>query len=266
MTRCFLLLLVGVLFAAALLAPASPASAQDSLRVLSYNIHHGEGTDGALDLERVARVIRAERPDVVLLQEVDSVTARTGRVDQAARLAELTGLSYTAFGRFMAYDGGAYGMAVLSAHPFEEVEVVRLPDGAEPRASVVARLQPGEGWPLMTFANVHLYRTRAERLEQARALLDHLNEEEGPAVLGGDFNSQPGGTVMRLVGAKGWKLPAKPGGAHRTWPSVQPETEIDFVLYRPAEAFEVSVHRVIDEPLASDHRPVLLVLTRADAP
>lgn len=236
--------------------------AGDTLRVLAYNIHHGEGTDGQLDLARVARVIRAQRPDVVLLQEIDSVTARTEQVDQAQQLAGQTGLPHVAFGRFMAYDGGAYGMAILSAHPIMSQENVRLPDGAEPRTSVVARIQP-VGWPAMVFANVHLYRTAEERYAQTQRLVEHLADEPAPVIVGGDFNSEPDGAVMRLFESH-WTVPTKPVDARRTWPAQNPEVEIDYILYRPADQFRVVAHRVIAETDASDHRPVLLVLTRVD--
>src|SRR5687768_15481548 len=73
------------------------------LRVLTYNIHHGEGVDGRLDLERIARVITAEEPDLVALQEVDVKTRRTGGVDQAAELARLTGMHF-AFGKAIDYE------------------------------------------------------------------------------------------------------------------------------------------------------------------
>ena len=50
---------------------ADQAPVPGTLRVLTYNIHHGEGTDGKLDLDRIARVIKAAEPDIVALQEVD---------------------------------------------------------------------------------------------------------------------------------------------------------------------------------------------------
>lgn len=66
--------------------------ASDALRVLTYNIHHGEGTDGVLDLERIAGVIKGASPDLVALQEVDVGAERTGGVDQAGELGRLTGM------------------------------------------------------------------------------------------------------------------------------------------------------------------------------
>ena len=54
--------------------PPSP----HALRALTYNLHHGEGTDGRVDLERIAGIVRAAQPDLVAFQEVDRRATRTG--------------------------------------------------------------------------------------------------------------------------------------------------------------------------------------------
>ena len=74
-----------------------------TLRVLSYNIHHGEGVDESLDLERIARVIRSVEPDLVALQEVDKGTERTNRVAQAGELSRLCGMQVV-FGRNIEFE------------------------------------------------------------------------------------------------------------------------------------------------------------------
>lgn len=86
------------------------------LRVLTYNIHHGAGIDGKLDLERIARVIRDARPDIVALQELDRNTQRTRKVDQPAELARLTGLHGT-FGGNIALQGANTAMRCCRAGP-----------------------------------------------------------------------------------------------------------------------------------------------------
>ena len=63
------------------------------VRVLTYNIHHGEGLDGRIDLPRQAAIMTSAAPDLVALQEVDRGTARAGGVDQLAELARLTGMA-----------------------------------------------------------------------------------------------------------------------------------------------------------------------------
>jgi len=102
------------------------AAAESTLRILSYNIHHGRGTDGVVDLERIAGVIRGCAADVVMLQEVDDRTDRTGRIDQTSELARLTGL-HAEFGRQIDYQGGRYGQAILCRTPLEEPRVHVLP-------------------------------------------------------------------------------------------------------------------------------------------
>src|SRR5258707_15896745 len=103
----FLLLLLALVWPGRLLA------APVVVRVLTYNIHHGEGTDGEFDLPRLANVIKSVEPDLVALQEVDEATERASGVDELAELGRLTGM-HTAFGKAMDFQGGAYGVGVLS--------------------------------------------------------------------------------------------------------------------------------------------------------
>ena len=182
---------------------------------------------------------------------------RTRRVDQAAELSALTGLDFR-FGSFMPYQGGAYGMAVLSRLPIVSTTNVRLPDGAEPRTALAVTVElPRSGAPL-TFVGIHFYRTEAERMAQAEGVNAFLAEHAGPAVLAGDFNSVPGPGVMDYLSSR-WSLIDK-GEDAATFPSWAPEREIDFVLVRPANRFEVVSESLLDEPVVSDHRPVVVDL------
>ena len=117
-----------------------------TLRVMSYNIKHGRGNDGVVDLERAAAVIEAAAPDVVTIQEVDESCNRSGNVDEAVWLGERLGMT-PIFGAFMNYDGGRYGMALLSRLPIIEWENHILPPGAEPRSALAARLRLADGAP-----------------------------------------------------------------------------------------------------------------------
>jgi endonuclease/exonuclease/phosphatase family metal-dependent hydrolase len=230
---------------------------KDTLRILAYNTHHGEGMDGVLDLERIARVIAAEEPDLVALQEIDHRVERTGGIDQAAEYGALTDME-PLFGGFMEYQEGEYGMALLSRLPILDWTNHRLPPGEEPRSALTARvLLPGSGREVV-IAGIHLYRTEEERLAQARTLMEVLQGEEGLAILAGDFNSTPGSPVMELLGEE-WEVTAKEGSSF-TFPADGPEREIDFILVRPKGAIRVLEHRVLGEEVASDHRPIFLVL------
>jgi endonuclease/exonuclease/phosphatase family metal-dependent hydrolase len=247
------------------IAPSSTATPPQSqavprsptLRVLAYNIKHGEGMDGAIDLERIARVINALDPDVVALQEVDSVVERTSGVDQTTVLGELTGM-HSVFGTFFDYQGGRYGMALLSKYPFISHTNHLLPKGVEHRAALAGTIRVGDDGPEVIVVGIHLVWTGDERYTQAQRLTEIFRDERRPVILAGDFNSRPDSDVMALLG-ESWHIPDK-GDDHFTFPSDAPDREIDFIIYRPEDRFEVVEHRVIDEPVASDHRPLLLEL------
>lgn len=212
--------------------------------------------DEVLDLDRIAALISDVDPDIVALQEIDSVVTRTNGVDQARVLGELTGMT-SVFGRFMAYQGGAYGMAVLSAWPVVESHNYRLPDGDEPRSSVTVTIESPKTGNHVRVSDIHFYRTEEERLAQAMKLLEYLDDGSIPTILSGDFNSEPGTRVMTYLADQGWQIVDK-GKQSNTFPSYGPEKEIDYMLLKPAAGFRLISHTVLDEPVASDHAPILL--------
>lgn len=247
---------------AALAAFAAAAAAADpkplTLRVVTYNLHHGEGTDGKLDLPRIAAVITALKPDLVALQELDVRTGRTGRVDQPQRLGELTGL-HAAFGRAMDYDGGQYGNAVLSRWPIRSTRTHALPtaEGHEPRCVLEVVVRAGDG-PVVTFLSTHLDHKPdgSVCVRQAQHLAALYADATGPVILAGDLNAVPDSPPVRALRA--WDdLTA--GRGLLTSPSKGAKRQIDYVLARPAGKFKVVEARAVDEPVASDHRPVLVV-------
>jgi endonuclease/exonuclease/phosphatase family metal-dependent hydrolase len=235
------------------------------LRVMSYNIHLGIGMDGKLDLARTAKLIVSHKPDLVALQEVDNKTRRTGGVDQTAELAKLTGL-HGQFGKAMDHDGGQYGEAVLSRWPILKAENFPLPGdlGYEPRAALMVRVGVHQVGPLW-FVGTHLDHTR--NAKQRRMQIDKLDEvllrdDRLPAILAGDFNAEPSSDEMRRV-FKHW-TDAGPSHDQLTWPADKPRMRIDYILYRPQSRWRVLHAEVIDEPLVSDHRPVLVELEYSD--
>lgn len=240
------------------------AAAAEPVRVcaVTYNIHHGEGTDGRLDLPRIANVLKQLEPDLVALQEVDCRTTRSGGVDQAAELGRLTGMHF-AFGKAMDYAGGQYGEAILSREPLTEVHVHALaaPEGKEPRAALAATARVGgaEG-PALRFVATHLDHTSSDlRMAQITALSRALENPAGmPAILAGDLNASPDAPEIRTL-AERW-TDASAGQPQMSFPSDKPKIRIDYLFIRPSGGWRVIESRVIDEPVASDHRPVRVVL------
>src|SRR5690348_11289696 len=105
------------------------------LRLMTYNIRHGRGVDGRVDLGRIAEVVAEHAPDVVLLQEVDYGRFRSGIADQADVLARRLGLE-ARFAPCMDHDDdGHYGIATLTRLPMVSSSKVELPRAANVRLS-----------------------------------------------------------------------------------------------------------------------------------
>jgi endonuclease/exonuclease/phosphatase family metal-dependent hydrolase len=233
-----------------------------TVRVVTYNIHHGEGTDGRFDLSRLASVVTSVNPDLVALQEVDQGTERASGVSELTELARLTHM-HPAFGKAMDYLGGQYGVAVLSRWPLLRTDNAPLPSVAdrEPRTALSVEVNTGKHGPLIQFTSTHLDQMRdpGNRLAQARYLNERLVHEDGQAtILAGDMNARPGTEVMDLFDEQ-WNDPPADDPSP-TWPNGRPRSRVDYVLVRPASNWRVIESRIIDEPVASDHRPLLVVL------
>jgi endonuclease/exonuclease/phosphatase family metal-dependent hydrolase len=251
------LILLGVLCACC--GQSFSAELPDELRVLTYNIHHGEGVDGKIDLPRIADVIKSVKPDVVALQEVDQGTQRTARVDQPAELARLTGLK-AIFARNIDWQGGGYGTAILTRLPVKGVEQHRLPSHYDGEQRGVQVVELGAGDDTVVFFATHLdYRPEGgERLDSVKKIRSLLaGYAETPAILAGDLNASPDSETMRQF-AIDWQV-ANPQPLS-TYPAEAPAKQIDYVLLRVGSRWKVKDVRVLDEAIASDHRPLLAVL------
>ncbi len=239
--------------------PPQPPS-QDRVRVASYNIRHAQGTDGRRDLDRTAALLQNLRADIIGLQEVDQGTHRSDREDQPALLGEKLGMA-SAFGCFMGYQGGKYGLAILSRFPIEATKSIRLPPGNEPRVALACRIRLPSGQPIMV-VNLHLDWVRDDsfRRVQAEKLAEYLAELQIPYLLLGDFNDQPDSPTLQVLSRDA--LPAtKPAEDRFTFSSTDPQREIDFIFAAPRKAWSLHDCRLFDAPLTSDHRPVLAELT-----
>ncbi len=259
-----LALLMGVSLAG---APDEPPPAL-TLRVLTYNIHHGEGTDGIFDLSRQAAIISGANPDLVALQEVDDGTERAGGKRQLEELGRLTGLHPT-FGRAIDFESGRYGVGILTRWAPVGVTNRALPGTTdrEARTALTVTVPPAARGPRINFTSTHFDQGRDEsgRILQATAINERLiGNDSTVSILAGDFNSAADSSVMQTLRVA-WTL-ALPVDQATTGPSGRPSFRVDHVLVRPASRWRVVESRVVDAPLASDHRPVLVVLELLPVP
>jgi len=258
---CFLVLALGLVGCGPFAPPRAPVAEPpaEAWRVVTYNIHHGAGLDDRVDLVRIAAVLGRLDPDVVALQEVDRGVVRSGGEDQARRLGELLGMRH-AFGAFMDYQGGQYGMAILSRCPIRKTNPVRLPEGNEPRIALAVELErPGGG--AMTVIGVHFdwVGDDAFRFAQAREVARMLDTLSTPHILAGDFNDQPGSRTLGLFQERATEA-IKPDGRTFTFSADDPRREIDFIFVSRAHGWAIVDVEVVAERVASDHMPVVAEL------
>lgn len=262
--------LTRLLLAVALAACAArqPGPDDAGLRVMVYNIHAGKDAGGVDNLERVAEVIRETSADVVLLQEVDRGTTRSGHVDQPAVLARLTGLRM-AFARSLVYQGGDYGIAVLSRWPIVAQHTVLLPvdppqdrsgSSHEPRVALVATIAAPVG--ALSVINTHIDASREDRWrrQEIATVLAVADSARGILLFGGDLNSTPESDIQDAVRKRGlqdaWAACGDSGNsAGFTYPADSGVKRIDYLYFRAA--LTCSRAEVVRSQ-ASDHRPLLV--------
>lgn len=243
------------------LLPCMMVYSQDdvmSLRLMTYNIRHGEGMDNVLDLDRQAAVIQNATPDVVGLQEVDSCVKRSGYIPEAAILGNKTGM-YATFGPAIPLTGGKYGVAILSKEKPLSHHNIPLP-GAEKRTLLVCEFQE------YVFACTHLDLEEANRLASLDIILEEAAQWEKPFFICGDWNDQPSSTLITEM-KKHFSFLNNliDNSSNYTFPANSPNRIIDYIASygtAPHRVYKsIRKRQVINEPKASDHRPVLVEIT-----
>ena len=221
-----------------------------TVRIMSYNIHHGQGMDDKMDIERIGRLIIDVQPEVIGLQEVDSMVNRSGNIDILQLLAAQTGM-YATFGYSILHDGGKYGNGMLTREKPLSVHKIALPGASEARTALIVELNK------YVVINTHFSLDEAERVESANIITKWAKRYDKPVFLLGDLNATPDSSPLEIL-KKEWQLLSNP--KQPTHPSLNPEKTIDYVLGYVAKGQTYAKHnaQVIDEQLASDHRPLFV--------
>lgn len=227
-----------------------------TLRVMSFNIHHGADKDERDRLDEMARVITESRSDLVGLQEVDIGCNRSGKVDQMKRLAKLTDM-HPAYAEHFPYDGGSYGLGLLSKFPLTNIKNDRIPlnkkDGTtETRAllSATAVLPNGDQ---VSIATVHMALDQPSRMRQAEEIIRLLKKDAMPVILTGDLNAEPGTKEILLLETAFTDMDTTD---KLTFPVDKPIKKIDYIFVTE-NLGEVVDHQVLTDQQQSDHLPVV---------
>ena len=238
---------------------------------MTFNLHHGVGTDGRLDLERSAALVEAGAADVVALQEVDRhLGPRSGPADQpallAARLGEdgAYGVNVTWPPRTPGAPPREYGTALLSRTPIVWWRNVALPMplGGEARGLLEA-LVDLDGTVVRVLGTHLQHDSDAGRAAQVDVVAAVASASREPVVLLGDLNAEPGAPELAALDGvlvDAWAVAGD--GPGLTFPSTRPRMRIDHVL---ASSGLVPTAAAVVATDASDHRPVVVDLTLTSA-
>lgn len=235
--------------------------AKRALRVMTYNIHVGVGIDKKLDLRRIADVINREQPDLVGLQEVDRGVKRTEGKDEIAELAALTRMHF-AFAPNLDFQGGKYGVAILSRMPLNSIMHLMFENKREAERRGMLNVEVNVDGKLINFVTTHLdYQYADGRLFETEQLLKDLEEVKGPLIVVADFNDVPEGSAYKLMDTlfdDAW-IVSRAKGEGFSYPADKPVKRIDHIFYRPSNRVRAKKAWVV-ETLASDHVPVMAEL------
>jgi endonuclease/exonuclease/phosphatase family metal-dependent hydrolase len=247
------------------------------LKVLSYNIHYGVGMDSKKDLKRIADVINRINPDIVGLQEVAD-SAMTEMLSQMTNMVGVFGASteietpnlYGLLDIPVPTSQLFYGDAILSKYPFQYLGNHSIPSASSSRYEAMCvdvnfYKKYGEE-RIVRFITTHFDYLKTIGSEVARKAAVEviekafIKDDEGiPYVMTGDLNATPQSAVLKLLEQKGW-ITGVSGREFPTVPSISPNKQIDYVLVRPEKRWRIIDVTVIEEGLASDHRPILMTL------
>lgn len=226
----------------------------DYIRVMSYNIRHCEGLDGQIDIARTARVIENAKADFVALQEVDSCTARTGGIDQLRELGIAT-LMYPTFASAIPLQGGGYGVGILSRERPLSVHRIPMPNNNESRVLLVCEFKE------CVVACTHLSLDESDHFTAADIIEKEASRWQKPFIIMGDWNSRPDSPLLARLKQNFTLLNST---KRLTFPADNPKDCIDYIaVYHsqgPDQAASVW-NKVMNEPLASDHRPIVAELS-----
>ena len=227
---------------------------------MTYNIHTGKGMDNLFSLQRIVDDIRRGEAQLAGLQEVDRHTTRNP-LDEPARLEELSGYNVV-FSKNLDFQGGEYGIAVMSRYPIIEEKRFHydIIEGREPRGALAVKVKPPHMSRPLWFVTTHLGtgKTGREQTSQVKQLLAWIQkfDPEGILILSGDFNQEPDSPAIKLIGEQFVDVWSEGGdGDGFTFNAREPERRIDY-LFVEKEHLSGVLRAYVLETIASDHRPL----------
>lgn len=223
---------------------------KDARRIMCYNVRNCRGEDDVLDYDRVAKVMKSVGAEVIAVQELDSATGRSKGTVALEELAKRLKMKST-YGAAIDYDGGKYGVGLLSVEKPISYTTMPLPGANERRVLLLVEFKD------YYFAVTHLSLTNDERVQSVNMIIDAVKDiKNKPLFIAGDFNATPTSDPIKLMSSKFTVLNDI---NEFTIPVVNPNRTIDFIFgYNNGYKFDVTQRKVIQEKYASDHLPLFV--------
>ncbi|MDR1339224.1 MAG: endonuclease/exonuclease/phosphatase family protein [Prevotellaceae bacterium] len=221
-------------------------NAREERTLMSYNIRNAKGMDDVTDCRRIAGVIKSLDADVVAMQEIDSVTERSGGVFILEEIARHAGM-HLSFSASIPFQGGKYGTGILSKEKPLAAKSVALPGREEKRSLLIAEFKD------CTVFCTHFSLNPEDRLLSVAIINEYAEGYKKPVFLAGDMNDVPSSKVIAEL-QKSWTVLSDT--ARFTFSSDDPQICIDYIFVRKTDRVEVLNATVADERIASDHLPV----------
>lgn len=215
-----------------------------TIRVMDYNVRNCKGLDDDVNYNRIAKVINKYSPDVVAIQELDSITTRY-KTYVLGVLANLTDM-HDYFAPARDYKGGKYGLGILSKKPALSMNYYPLPGSEEARVILIVEFEK------FYFACTHLSLTTADQIASVDKIRNIFASLDKPVILAGDFNALPQSESIKAF--EEFCTPLSDTNQY-TFPANDPNRCIDYIFTNDASIVS-SGFTVINEPQASDHRPL----------
>ncbi|WPA93453.1 endonuclease/exonuclease/phosphatase family protein [Providencia zhijiangensis] len=247
-----------------------------TIKVATYNIGKNELAADVANLDELSKAIAKIDADVIVLTEIDNKTARSKKVNQLEEIAKANKMDF-AFGKALDFDGGEYGVGILSKYKIEKSQVVNLPSGgAEQRVVLLSQItKPGFDSPIIIMGT-HLdwQKDPTIRIGQVRHILDATigdtetgfdNIAASIKILAGDFNSTAKEQPIQEINYF-WDPVEKKGVNYRTWPAVNPAIDIDHIFTYKGQVWDVKTMTIPTDSKdfqwskVSDHLPVIAEL------
>lgn len=243
---------IGILFS--LFISLSAFGQTNSLRLMTYNIRNGIGMDDVTDYDRTAKLINRINPDVVAIQEADSATARSKGKYVLDEIAERTAMK-AYYAPAIPFDGGKYGIGLLSKETPLKWHYMSLPGREEKRTFLVAEFED------FVFCCTHFSLTPEDQLLSLPIIREEAAKHSKLVFVAGDLNAVSADKTIEDLETDFVILTDKNAS---TFPASDPVSCLDYIvtLKKSADKVEVINRKVVDDSITSDHRGVFIDIKR----